>query len=615
MSKIIKTMHGRTVPLVLILGMIVAVLVGGTFFNPHRQKSDLAKADTATTSVTVTNTAPQWTVDAEESPASSSSTPTDVASTTRWVGTGSDSNAEPYYLIICTNANTPTPSTTGAPWCTGAAMWAVSPSTPSDQTATATRTALAGDAELNNWWAFICDANGASPQCNNIPKQGNGNTDKSSPFVVNHRPVFTIFTDDGPWNPGSTVTWTASSTDYDVASGTDSVQLVVCKANDYDNVTNTCGGGGTYCTSSLVSSTPTCNFVLENPKQDQNYAAYGFVHDNHEFEASGGAHGTDSVLTINNVQPTISTSTIYLLDADEVGGLTLVNERATTTGFHVRWTASDDNSCINASSGDEIVTAKINVYRSAITQAGCDQTGEFNANNCYVGSATGFGTWRVNAAQDPGTCNGANDKTADWTATFTLWYIADPTDGTTASDSPYFAQNWMTSVQSYDDQYLSSTSMESVTGNEVISFLAIDLLTPNIAYGSLSPGSQNSLLTVTTTISATGNVGIDEALTGSAMCTTYPSCSGSATDTIHVANQKYTATSSPYLVYGDANAIILTSTTAPELEVNGFKSTATTTQASTSTWWAVRVPAEITKAGDYTGQNTIYAVKSEGTQW
>lgn len=603
-------------PLALLFGFAVTTIIVGTLFNSRTSPRDLAYAqDAATTTVTVTNVAPIWSTNAEENPASSTGTPTNVGSDTRWLGTGTDSNDEPYYMIVCSTSTLPVASSTGAPWCVGGTIrWGVSALTPSGQVATATRTAVAGDVELNEWWAFICDENDANPACNLTAVQGNGDFDASSPFYVNHRPIFNFFYDNSPQDPGLSVTWTASSVDYDVVVDADTVQLFVCKANDFTG--SACGAGGTYCTSSLVSSSPTCAFALEYPKPDGNYTAFGFVLDNHGFAVSGGSQGTDSVLTVNNVAPTIAAASISLNDSDASGPLTLLNEAATTTGFNVKFTVADGNSCVTTASTSEITTALINVYRSGVGYWGCINGSQFDANSCYAASATGSGTWRVFSGADKdagGICNGSDDDTQAWTSTFTLWYVADPTDGSTASDSAFFAEDWLNSVAAFDDQSASSNLIELLPGNarELQSFLAVDLRTPTIAYGSLAPGQNTEPLSVTTVLAATGNVGLDQSASGSHMCVPYPNCSGSATDTIHVFNQHYTATAGTVFT----NGIILTSTTSPELEVNGRKSTATSHQQTASSYWGILVPITITQAGDYTGQNTIYGIKSEGSQW
>ncbi|MEK7608599.1 MAG: hypothetical protein AAB495_03390 [Patescibacteria group bacterium] len=565
-------------------------------------------ADTATTSVTVVNTPPNWSVDAQEYVVSSTSTPTNASSTVTWVGTAIDDNSENYYLLLCKTTSTPTANASAAPTCAGGAsnQWGVSPSTISSIQATTTYIAKVTDVEANDWYAWICDGNPANPRCNTTYKTGTGNT--ASPFVVNHRPAFTSFVDDSPKNPGDTVTWTSVSSDADVYGGQDLVTLYVCKASDFNGTA--CGAGGTYCTSSATSSNPTCNFALENPKQDTNYSAYGYVIDNHNFAALGGSHGSDSSITISNVAPSIASSSIQLLDTDEAGGLTLTSPSAQTSGFKVKLTVTDNNSCQNASAGQEIASALVNVYRSGIGQAGCQTSGNYNANNCYAG-AVSTSTWNVSCTQDGGSCSGGSDSTATWTCTFPLWFLADPTDGSSLTDSTWFAENWLPSVRVTDDNTATSTLTEASSGNEVLSFMAYTLNTSQISYGSLEPGQRNDPVSQTTLFSATGNVGLDQTLYGNDMCTTYPSCNPvSTTSTIPKGKQHYATSGLAY-----ASAIALIVDPGAELELNVLKTTSTSTPANANTFWGIEIPSSITLAGDYTGQNTFIGIKGEAQSW
>ena len=145
--------------------------------------------------------------------------------------------------------------------------------------------------------------------------------------------------------------------------------------------------------------------------------------------------------------------------------------------------------------------------------------------------------------------------------------------------------------------------------------MALDTLA--IPYGSLEPGQQTDPLAAITTIRATGNVGIDELLTGESMCTTYTSsvtCPTSATSTITESYQVF-ATSS--VTYGTATATgnTLSSTTQKLLDLNVPKSTATSTQASGDTYWGIQVPITLTLAGSYTGENTFFVAASDPSQW
>lgn len=564
----------------------------------------------ATTTVTVLNTPPQWTVDAQELAGSSTSTPTNAGDVVSWVAIGTDSNNEPYYLLICSTSASPTPNVSAAPNCDAPTnQWAISASTTSGTQATAATTTYAAMAEINNWFAWICDDNITTPRCNALFKQGTGTT--SSPFEVNHRPTFTVFIDNSPTLPGQIVTFMSTSSDTDVSGSADTVGLLVCNLNDYNSTTNLCGPGGTIASSTFTSTNASSTYTVTIPTQDQNYTAFGFVRDNHGFEATGGTQGTNSVLSVQNATPTVASSTITINGGSN---LTLTQAATQTPSFALQFIAADNNSCINAASTSEIVNYELALYRSGIGSTTClgNVAGSYNANNCYT-HAVATTTWNLNCTASSTSCTGAGDTSQVWDCTFPLWYIADPTDGT-ATSTQYPTQNWLASVKAIDDNSATSSLSESASGVEVVSFLAFALVNSlTIPYGALQPGQQNDPIVATTTIAATGNVGLDERLNGESMCTAYTTsvhCPNSSTSTIAESEQVYATSTTSY-----AGAQPLSSTSPTELEVNIQKSTTTVSQASGNTYWGIRVPASITLAGNYKGENTFTAIVGESSFW
>jgi hypothetical protein len=599
---------GKITLLTVFFGVIV-IIFGMFLDSRHIGKFQTVSANqNATTSVTVLNTPPNWTIDAQESTESSSSTPTNSGLVATTTATGTDDNAENYYLLVCKTSAAPTANSGAAPTCNGgnANQWAISPSTVSGQVANAATTTTESMPEANYWYAFICDANITLPKCNAVFKSGTGIT--ASPFVVNHRPSFSIFIDTSPKLPGVTVTWMSTSTDADIEGAADTVNLFVCKANDFTGTV--CGAGGTYCTSGLSASNPTCNVALPTPLPDRNYTAYGFVIDNHNHAASGGTQGVNSVLTVLNATPTVASSTVSLLDTDEVGPLTLTQMQGQTSGFKVKFTVSDDNSCIaNSSTTPEIATSTINVYRSGIGTTACDEASEYNANHCYTDTAASS-MWQPVCTQDAGSCFGEADPNVTWTCTFPLWYIADPTE----AGSKFPTENWLATVEASDKLYSTSTATTTALGTELSSFMAFNVATTSIAYGGLQPGNSVNLVQ-TTDMFALGNVGLNQTLIGDDMCTTYTGttlCKPYATSTIPAAEQQF-ATSS--LTYSALGTTAMSSTTPFQLDVKVLKTTSTSSPQTKNTFWGIRVPAAITLAGDYIGKNTIIGVVSNQADW
>lgn len=574
-----------------------------------------AQSGQATTSVTVLNTPPQWTIDAEEEIESSQTYPTNSGSQVSWIATATDSNAEDYYLLICSTGDAPTATAGGAPTCDpGGTQWAVSGLVTSGTQARAvtTTTEVAPFLEENDWYAWVCDSVLVNPRCNSVSKQGTGTT--TSPFNVNKRPSFTVFTDNSPAVPGATVTFTATAADSDTIPTNDTVQLIVCSSSAYSTTTNSCDDL-TLGTSTLTASNPTVSYQIPIPMQDQDYPAYGFVIDNHGHEAQGGAHGTDSTLSVDNATPTVSAAQITLNGGSNI---ILTQEAGETTGFTLDFVASDNNSCENYNDDPEITDYVLSIYRSGIGSSTCDGTaGSYNANNCYP-SEVATTTWNLSCTASSTSCTGNTDTTVEYNCTFPLWYIADPTDGIDGTDTLHFAQDWRAAVSAIDDDAATSTFTESSTaGIEVGSFLSMTLDTLAIPYGQLEPGQQTDPLSASTSARATGNVGIDQLLSGESMCTTYTSsvtCPNSSTSTIAESYQVF-ATSSITYAAATSSGNTLSSSTQKFLDLNVPKSTSTASQASGNTYWGIHVPITLTLAGAYTGENTFYVSASHPDDW
>jgi hypothetical protein len=293
----------------------------------------------------------------------------------------------------------------------------------------------------------------------------------------------------------------------------------------------------------------------------------------------------------------------------------LTNEATQTPAFTLSFTATDNNSCDAAGGGaaDEVTDYELSIYRngSGNSSTTCSVTGPYDPNDCYPSSVAPL-AWNLVCTASSTSCAGSGDVDVIWNCTFPLWYIADPTDGT-ATSTEYSTNDWRAQVQGIDDDAATGALSESSTGVEVTSFLAFALNTLSIPYGSLEPGQQTDPIVATTTISATGNVGLDKDVTGESMCTSYTSatpCPVSATSTIPESEQVFATSTVAY-----AQGTSLSSTTAQEIEINVPKSTATSTQASANAFWGIRVPGSITFAGDYTGENTFTAKVGESIDW
>ncbi|MCC7290085.1 hypothetical protein IT417_02445 [bacterium] len=531
-------------------------------------------ADSVTTSVTVGNTSPSFTVGPAENPESSNTTPTNVGANTTFQATATDSNSENYYLILC-STNSVSATNGGAPTC-GATQFCVSSSTASGSQASCNRSAQAGDAENVAWYAFVCDGNASAAACSSS-SQGSGAT--GSPFAVNHVPGFSSVSNDGPKNPGQTVTWSTTASDTDSAGSADTVKLIVCKTTGLSG--DACDGGGsdTWCSSSFVSSDPTCGYAVPTPTADGANNAYVYVVDNHNFGASSGNQGSNSSFTVNNIAPVVSGVTFN-------GGSAITLTEGTTTNITIGATITDNNSC----TGGEIATTYGYAYRSGVGFSGCDTSGESNNNHCYA---------EITCTVTGGTCSGASDASADYTCTVAMQHYADPTDVATI----YPTENWLASFKAIDDDSAAHT-VEVSSGVEMNSLTALNV-TGSVNYGTLDVNQSNDPLDKITTVTPTGNVGLDEELSGANMCTDYPTCSGGI---IAVGQQKYALATSTAYASGTA---LTTSPVEQELNVPKATSGSPTTK---NTWWGILIPLGTTP-GSYSGSNTVTAVKGETGGW
>jgi hypothetical protein len=598
-----------------------------------------AQADNVNTSVTVLNTPPTFTVGAHEETESSTSTPTNVNARLAFSATANDSSGDDYFLIVCKTSTTATPNSGAPPTCNGGVsnQWAISGTTTSDAeaiAATTTRETVYWETESNNWYAFVCDVAAVGPRCSAYSNSDPGFPNNSSPFVINHPPVFTAVSNDSPKDPGQFVTWTVTATDTDRLRGYDQLTFFACKSNGAGAFSTSTGSGcngGAWATSTqtTLGNTIATSTEITIPWQDNTYNAYIYVVDDHNLAATSTLQGTASNFTVSNVAPSISASTISVLGAT-TSNIQLVNPLATSGPLTVTFTVTDNNSCKNAANGDEISSATTSIYRSGAGagQNSCQSSSSFNQNSCYpsidpstptitctqTGSCTQGGTYSYNSF--PGT--------VEWTCTFSMWSTADAT----VANSTYSAEQWRSSAQTLDDDSAISSIEECTTGcTEVEQFLAFDIPESSIGFSSLEPGQQMDPLdaATSTALEAHGNVGLDEYLYGDTMCPNWLNqpdycdhawgdtgiATSTATSTITAWNQKFATSAVTY-----AQATMLHSSSSPKyFALQVPKSTSTTTPDSRDTLWAIKVPSTITRAGSYSGVNTIYAAVSNFNYW
>lgn len=392
---------------------------------------------------------------------------------------------------------------------------------------------------------------------------------------ANTAPTFTNFSNNGPVNPGSTVTFSSTASDSDG----DNITLVVCKTQGVTGTACDGGTGDTWCTSSASASNPSCGYSVPSVYPDDTYNTYPYIFDQHSEPATGSYQGVLSTFVVNNVTPIVSAVTIN-------GGTSITLVSATTKAVTLTATVSDNNSCY----GTEISSVLGYAYRSGVGYSGCDTSGEANNNYCYP---------EVSCTVVGGTCTDNTDASANYTCTVNIYYYADPT----GTDTQYPSDTWMDTIKAIDDD--SATDSLQVSVGVQMNMLEAMSITSSINYGTLSVQTGNDPLDRTTTSTPTGNVGLDHEIYGTDMCTDYPTCAASK---ILVGNQKYALTAStPY-----ASATALSGTPTP-VTIDISKPTNGTPTAK-NMWWGMYAPLN-TSPGSYTGTINVTAYASDPLNW
>ncbi len=556
-------------------------------------------ADDLDVTFTVGNSAPSLSGNVAENPASTSASPTDEDTNVTFEGTATDSNGDQYYLAICQGAGIS--GNAGAPPTCTSGNWCISGATDSGSQASCNYSAVAAT-ESNDWYAYVCDGDSSSPQCSGV-NQGSG--DSGSPFYINHYPTFSAIEDDGgsgadsTANPNGTMTFNATASDSDTSG---QVMLIVCDGNSTGATSSGCTGGQQLGSAVLTGSNPTCNFSVPSVAPDDcsdvsgasctgtDYDYQAFVFDDHDLGSDSNSR--DGVYDIANVSPSVSSVTL-----NSGSAMDLVNAD-TTTDFTVTATVSDNNGCA------DLNTIQAFVYRSSIAYSGCDTSGEAENNYCYPEVSCSSGGGNSCDAMDTSSYYGdSGDAGESFTCTASIQYHADPTDANTT----YSAQNWLDTVKAIDDDSATGNT-EVAAGVEMNSFMSYDVQESTIGYGTLGIGeiADGTNLPENTTVEATGNVGLDEELSGANMCTDYPTC---IEETVVVGQQKYNIIST--VTYAGGTAL---TTGAVEKELNCNKTTSTGSNQTELTYWGLQIPVG-TASGSYTGSNTIVGVKGEFADW
>lgn len=645
--KYVKTAGKITVATAL-TGLFVFMIA--FMFDVGSRELSHVSAQTASTTLTVLNTPPEFTLNAYESPDSSTSTPTNSGDNVQWAAIAVDSNGAPYFLLICETNASPTAASstlvnglgTAAPSCaTGVKQWGVSAAASSGEMAIVATTTTEGGqfstTTTNNWYAWVCDDDPVSPRCNNITVQGpTSTTASSSPFHVNSRPVLTNFYNDGGYVPGTdlNVNFFSTSSDPDLVGGEDTLKIVVCQAIGWATSTDTCYDSNDFLASTTIAVTQnaTTSFVIPLPIRDDSYPAYAYLVDEHGHEALNNPFNQD--YDILNAAPYVLSADINFNGSDDLIPTVPGGE---TTGFTLDVKVKDYNSCLTSASTTEIKGFYASVFRNGSSTDCSGVAGDHDPNNCYTSSASEAAwtvpttTWNLSCTATT-TCQSPLQDNIEYSCTFPLWFVAEPTGilgNATPPDLPSFLATdyWTAGIEPYDIDYATGTRATTSSAKELYPLTALDVLAGDIAYGSLEPGDNSGSLNATSTIISLGNTGLDQETSGHSMCGTFTTsthCPVSASSTIPDWRQQFSSTTELYdtdALFGGAGldplVLQLSSSTDQELELNVQKATSTLLGEVTrgTSYWGILVPGSITLAGNYTGLNTFTAVAAEPEDW
>jgi hypothetical protein len=271
-----------------------------------------------------------------------------------------------------------------------------------------------------------------------------------------------------------------------------------------------------------------------------------------------------TTLEVGNTAPTVSG-----VNLNSGINISLIENFATTV--NATCTVSDTNGY------GTIASVIARAYRSGVTSS---EACTIDPNNCY--QQTSCATSSCVGSDCVATCQ------------FDIWFVAEPTD----AGSDWSSEHWVAWVKVTDASNASSTATSSAQTIEMNTLTAFDV-TNSIGYGNLSPGQSNSPLDKVVKATTTGNEAIDSNISGTNMCTDYPTCTSNTTS---IAYQHYATSGLAYASTSDG--VVVASTSAQLLEFVTAKPTATTSNQVQSIYWGTYVPVGQT-VGSYTGVNTF----------
>jgi len=592
MAKKIKQQIEKSIPLFVIICLIMSSTALGLFFNVNfdiyrliKTKAniinipDALAVDTASTTVEVQNAPPSYSVQPAESPASTSTSPVNVGANLTIQATAVDGESNQYYLIICSSNSITIDASGGESHSCGATTFGSSTATNAGVQASVTFAVSDPGAEMDDWYAFVCDNHATQADCS-LSSQGAApnSGDNSSPFYINHAPNFTVVatTDDNknPGNSSDPFEVTASATDGDVMGGTDELAIYVCSSVGW-SIAGGCTGMQ-LCYGTSTAPNVSCEFATSTPAADGAYPYYAYVKDWHDMAAVGNFRNSN--YNVNNVAPVIGS--VILHDGDDIiVNMKGMNEVAATT---TSTSVSDANGCSDIATGGH-ATGTI-YWSGAASEHNCAA----NDNDCYViGSA--------DCVITAGSCSGSSDADLTYTCSTTIAYHALPTDD--ANGSPYNLTNWLGGITVFDDDGAHGTATSS-SGVELISLVALEVSELAIPYNTIKSGFDTGDYNATTTIINFGNSPLDTGVDVNDM-----DKDDLTANWIEAENQEFDLSN---FDYGSGSWSVEEASSTLQVDTITVRPTSQT-NVSDQIYWGISIPSG-KLSGTYTGQNIFTAI-------
>ena len=580
MAQKIKKQIKRSMPLFIILCLLtstgsLALVFNFNFSLPdlhfNKPEASAQTGDQATTTVTVLNAEPEWAVYPAESPISTSTSPINVGYAISFIATANDPESDSYYLAICSTNSVTASTTGGAPVC-GATTFCTSTLTVAGNQAICEYSSVVDPgAEVEDWFAFACDDHSSEGTCS-VMSQGSavGVNASSSPFWVNHAPVFTGVADDGGQDPGSDYTVTATVTDSDIVLvGADILTLDVCSTNSW--ATSTGCTATTFCSATSTSPNIICQWATTTPAIDGSWDYWAFVKDEHEMPATGNSQ-TDIYL-VNNVAPTVSS--VYIHSSIDI---TLNLKNSTEVLATATAVIADNNTC------HDIVGATSTIYWSGVT----------NLHNCTADDDECYDIAQINCEYQTGTCSGTS-TTATYICSTTIAFHAIPTDGGGVGNYPYGGTDWLAAIQGIDDDGAVGIAT-TVPGYavHVETLLALEVQETEINFGSVSGGTDTGTDNGTTTMENYGNAPINSTFQGDDLWQ-------AAIEYIGADQQRYGTTT---ITYASLTYQLASTTASDPRDLDIDKPVTGDLTIIDEVYWGINIPAGKV-SGVYNGTNYI----------